>query len=113
MPDPSPYFHSRSHIDVDVDLCSFLAFEAIGEDSAVASKRSVWGDGVTGWLVEDMVMLSGIIGGDVPCSPYCSALDGTESACLPPKIGGVLSDEESIVSGVFDIDGPVVPTAQT
>ena len=29
---------SHSHVDVDVDPCSFLAFEAIGEDSAVASR---------------------------------------------------------------------------
>ena len=79
----------------------------------MASKRSIRGDGGTGWSVEDMVMLSGIIGGDVPCSSYCSALDGTEPACLPPKIGGVLSDEESIVSGVFDVDGRAIPTAQT
>ena len=37
-PDPLSGFHS--YADADVDPCSFLALEAIGEDSdAVASKR--------------------------------------------------------------------------
>ena len=35
----TPSSHSHCYVDVDVDPCSFLAFEATGEDSDAAASR--------------------------------------------------------------------------
>ena len=48
-------------------------------------------DGRIWWMV-----FSSIVGVDFQCSPYCSTLAGTESACSPPNLGDAMFDMVSM-----------------
>ena len=88
---PGP--HTHSYVDVDVDPCSFLAFEAIGEDSAVATRGNgeanclSKGSSVLQWIREGGRIGDGLVKVLVMVNPW------------------VLVD-------AFTIDSYAVPTAQ-